>query len=210
MSERPDRDDPAGGADSSAGRDPGTGSGSGSGPGAGPGPDTGRPAVPAHDPSGLDLARSIADSVGARPRRRAKKRYQRPDRVDPVRSGARPDERDPKTLGTALENLVDSKGWSTDLSIRALLARWPALVGPTNAAHSWPESYAETVLTVRTESTVWATSLRTMAPQLVAKLNEALGDGTVTRVTVLGPQGPSWKKGRLSVRDGRGPRDTYG
>jgi predicted nucleic acid-binding Zn ribbon protein len=49
-----------------------------------------------------------------------------------------------------------------------------------------------------------------MAPQLVAKLNEALGDGTVTRVTVLGPQGPSWKKGRLSVRDGRGPRDTYG
>ncbi|GAA3703286.1 DNA replication protein DciA [Microlunatus aurantiacus] len=166
--------------------------------------------VSRHDPTGLDLARSIADSVGAGPRRRTKRRTQRPTRVDPVRSGARPDERDPKTLGTALENLVDSKGWSTDLSIRALLARWPALVGPTNAAHSWPESYAETVLTVRTESTVWATSLRTMAPQLVAKLNEALGDGTVTRVAVLGPQGPSWKKGRLSVRDGRGPRDTYG
>ena len=169
-----------------------------------------RPPEPAHDPSGLDLARSIADSVGAGPRRRSKKRYQRPARVDPVRSGARPDDRDPKTLGDALEKLVDTKGWSTDLSIRALLARWPALVGPTNAAHSWPESYAETVLTVRTESTVWATSLRTMAPQLVAKLNEQLGDGTVTRVTVLGPQGPSWKKGRLSVRDGRGPRDTYG
>ena len=110
---------------------------------------------------------------GAGPRRRSKKRYQRPARVDPVRSGARPDDRDPKTLGDALEKLVDTKGWSTDLSVRALLARWPALVGPTNAAHSWPESYAETVLTVRTESTVWATSLRTMAPQLVAKLNEA-------------------------------------
>ena len=165
---------------------------------------------PAHDPSGLELARSIADSVGAGPRRRAKKRYQRPARVDPVRSGARPDDRDPKPLGDALEKLVDTKGWSTDLSLRALLARWPALVGPTNAAHSWPESYADTVLTVRTESTVWATSLRTMAPQLVAKLNEQLGDGTVTRVKVLGPQGPTWKKGRLSVRDGRGPRDTYG
>jgi predicted nucleic acid-binding Zn ribbon protein len=170
----------------------------------------GAPSGPAHDPSGLELARSIADSVGAGPRRRSKKRYQRPARVDPVRSGARPDDRDPTTLGDALEKLVDTKGWSTDLSIRALLARWPALVGPTNAAHSWPESYAETVLTVRTESTVWATSLRTMAPQLVAKLNEQLGDGTVTRVKVVGPQGPSWKKGRLSVRDGRGPRDTYG
>ena len=173
-------------------------------------PTVGAPPSQVHDPSGLELARSIADSVGAGPRRRSKKRSRRPTPVDPLRSGARPDDRDPTTLGDALEKLVDTKGWSTDLSVRALLARWPALVGPTNAAHSWPESYAETILTVRTESTVWATSLRTMAPQLVAKLNEALGDGTVTRIKVLGPQGPSWKKGRLSVRDGRGPRDTYG
>ena len=165
---------------------------------------------PVHDPTGLDLARSIADSVGAQQQRRRRKRPTRRQQVDPVRSGARPDDRDPKLLGTAFDNLVESKGWSTDLSVRALLARWPALVGPTNAAHSWPESYADTILTVRTESTVWATSLRTMAPQLVAKLNEQLGDGTVTRVKVLGPQGPSWKKGPLSVRDGRGPRDTYG
>jgi predicted nucleic acid-binding Zn ribbon protein len=168
-----------------------------------------QPPQPAHDPTGLDLARSIADSVGAQQRRRRRKRA-RPGRVDPVRSGARPDDRDPKLLGAALDNLVESKGWSTDLSVRALLARWPMLVGPTNAAHSWPESYADTILTVRTESTVWATSLRTIAPQLVAKLNDQLGDGTVTRVKVLGPQGPSWKKGPLSVRDGRGPRDTYG
>lgn len=109
-----------------------------------------------------------------------------------------------------MDNLVESRGWSTDLSVRALLARWPSLVGAANAAHSWPESYADTVLVVRTESTVWATSLRTMAPQLVARLNDQLGQGTVTRVRVLGPQGPSWKKGPLSVRDGRGPRDTYG
>jgi predicted nucleic acid-binding Zn ribbon protein len=163
-----------------------------------------------HDPTGLDLARSIADSVGAQQQRRRRRRVPRRPAADPVRSGARPDDRDPKRLRTALDSLVESKGWSTDLSVRALLSRWPALVGPTNAAHSWPESYADTVLTVRTESTVWATSLRTMAPQLVAKLNEQLGDGTVTRVKVLGPQGPSWKKGPLSVRDGRGPRDTYG
>lgn len=160
-----------------------------------------------HDPTGLDLARSIADSVGARQRRR--RRRPRPT-TEPTRSGARPDDRDPKLLGAALDDLVETKGWSTDLSIRALLARWAVLVGPTNAAHSWPESYADTILTVRTESTVWATSLRSMAPQLVAKLNQQLGDGTVTRIKVLGPHGPSWKKGPLSVRDGRGPRDTYG
>ena len=94
--------------------------------------------------------------------------------------------------------------------MHTLLARWPCWSVRANAAHSWPESYADTVLTVRTESTVWATPLRLMAPQLVARLNEQLGDGTVTRVKVLGPDAPSWKKGPRSVRDGRGPRDTYG
>ena len=165
---------------------------------------------PTHDPTGLELARSIADSVGAQQRRRRRKRLKPSAPVEQTRSGAGPDDRDPKVLGAALDYLIEAKGWSTDLSVRALLARWPMLVGTTNAAHSWPESYVDAVLTVRAESTVWATSLRTMAPQLVAKLNEQLGDGTVTRVKVLGPQVPSWKKGPLSVRDGRGPRDTYG
>jgi predicted nucleic acid-binding Zn ribbon protein len=128
----------------------------------------------------------------------------------PQVSGAHPDDRDPQRLGAAVERLVDSKGWATEVNVRGLLARWPTLVGPVNAAHSHPEAFADTVLTVRTDSTAWATQLRLLAPQLVAMLNEALGDGTVTRVDVRGPDGPSWKKGRLSVRDGRGPRDTYG
>ena len=63
---------------------------------------------------------------------------------------------------------------------------------------------------MRAESSVWATSLRTLAPQLVARMNAEIGDGTITRIQVLGPDGPSWKHGRFTVRDGRGPRDTYG
>jgi predicted nucleic acid-binding Zn ribbon protein len=109
-----------------------------------------------------------------------------------------------------MDRLVESQGWSREISVRLLLGKWPVLVGPVNAAHSTPIGYADTVVTVRAESTVWATSLRAMAPQLVAKLNDALGDGTVTRVEILGPEAPSWKRGRRSVRDGRGPRDTYG
>jgi predicted nucleic acid-binding Zn ribbon protein len=49
-----------------------------------------------------------------------------------------------------------------------------------------------------------------LAPRIVAKLNEALGDGTVTRIEVRGPQAPSWKNGPRSIRGARGPRDTYG
>jgi predicted nucleic acid-binding Zn ribbon protein len=162
-----------------------------------------------HDPTGLGLAKSIAESLGAQARRR-RRQPERRHRTEPQASGAHPDDRDPQTLAAAMNRLVDSKGWSTEISVHTLLVRWPALVGPTNAAHSTPVSYRDAVLTVRADSTVWASSLRSMAPQLVAILNDKLGDGTVARVHVQGPDAPSWKKGRLSVRDGRGPRDTYG
>ncbi|HKH54786.1 MAG TPA: DciA family protein [Propionibacteriaceae bacterium] len=167
------------------------------------------PQPPAHNDTGLDLARKIAQSVGAQSRRR-RRRDNRREPIVPQSSGTHPDDRDPKLLSEAVDQLIEAKGWATDLNVHTLLARWSSLVGGVNAAHSHPESYADTVLTVRAESTVWATSMRSIAPQLVARLNDQLGQGTVSRVKVLGPEGPSWKKGRRSVRDGRGPRDTYG
>jgi predicted nucleic acid-binding Zn ribbon protein len=163
---------------------------------------------PEHDPTGLELAQTVARSLGAQSRRRRRSRSG--GRVGPQVSGARADDRDPKLLADAVERLVETKGWTNEINVHTLLARWALLVGTTNAAHSHPEGYADTVLTVRTDSTAWATQLRYLAPRLVAMLNEQLGDGTVTRIAVLGPDAPSWKKGRRAVRDGRGPRDTYG
>ncbi|MFT4109690.1 DUF721 domain-containing protein [Propionicimonas sp.] len=151
-----------------------------------------------HDPQGMDLARRIARAArGAAPKPAPKKRrpVQRPD--------------DPALLGDLLKEVIEEEGWTREVSVHQLLARWPALVGQVNAEHSQPVGYADTILTVRAESTTWATSLRTIAPQLVATLNEQLGQGTVSRVVVIGPEAPSWKRGRRSV-PGRGPRDTYG
>ncbi len=62
---------------------------------------------------------------------------------------------------------------------------------------------------VRTDSTAWATQLTLLAPALVRRLNEELGDGTVLVIDVLGPRAPG-RRGRLRTRDSRGPRDTYG
>ena len=162
---------------------------------------------PHHDPTGLELAQTTARSLGAQARR--KRRAKSRPYVGPQVSGARADDRDPKPLSDAVERLVESKGWTAEVNVHTLLARWALLVGATNAAHSHPEGYADTVLTVRADSTAWATQLRYLAPRLVAMLNEALGDGTITRIEVLGPDAPSWKKGLRSVRDGQGPRDTY-
>ena len=64
---------------------------------------------------------------------------------------------------------------------------------------------------VRTDSTAWATQMKLLAPTVVRRLNEELGDGTVTVIDVLRARtARRWKRGLRSVRDGRGPRDTYG
>ena len=65
-------------------------------------------------------------------------------------------------------------------------------------------------LLVRTDSTAWATQMKLLAPTVVRRLNEELGDGTVAVIDVEGPTAPSWKRGRRSIRGARGPRDTYG
>lgn len=164
--------------------------------------------MPEHDPSGLDVARMIAQaarSADPRPPRGAEPKAKRRAVPKAARAAG-----EPLALGEAIEDLISEQGWSREVNLHHLLGRWPALVGPANADHSQPEHFAAGILTVRADSSAWASSLRLVAPQVVAKLNEALGDGTVLRVDIKGPEAPSWKHGRRSVRDGRGPRDTYG
>jgi predicted nucleic acid-binding Zn ribbon protein len=109
-----------------------------------------------------------------------------------------------------VDKLVGDQGWELELRMRGVFARWAELVGDEVAARSTPVSFVEGRRVVRTESTAWATQLRLLAPTVVRRLNEELGHGTVLVLDVLGPHGPTWKKGPRSVRDGRGPRDTYG
>jgi predicted nucleic acid-binding Zn ribbon protein len=125
-------------------------------------------------------------------------------------SGAHPDDRDPQTLDATIGRLVSERGWSTDVAVHGVFSRWDTIVGREVAEHCHPERFADAKLTVRADSTAWATQVRLLAPTVVRRLNEELGDGTVVTVDVKGPHVPSWSKGFRSVRDGRGPRDTYG
>ena len=173
-------------------------------PAGGPAQEPDRP----HVDDGLDLARRTAKAVagsGLTPRRPRRKR--RLGTEGAPRGG---DDRDPQLLDGTLARLVADHGWALDLRVRGVFARWPEIVGAEVAAHTTPETFTDGKLVVRTDSTAWATQLRLLAPQLVQRLNEDLGAGTVTLIEVLGPHLPTWKKGLRSVRDGRGPRDTYG
>jgi predicted nucleic acid-binding Zn ribbon protein len=161
---------------------------------------------------GLDLARTLARATArSTPGRKtvARRTSPRTPRTGRV-SGAHPDDRDPQPLDAALTRVVDDHGWQVDLKVASMFARWADLVGEEIGAHSRAESFADGKLVVRTDSTAWATQLRLLAPSVVRRLNDDLGHGTVVVIEVLGPHAPSWKHGTRSVRDGRGPRDTYG
>lgn len=165
---------------------------------------------------GLDLARAMARATaGTTPaaRRTPRSRTGRRPRGDAVTGGgygASGDDRDPQLVGSSLSRLVTQHGWELELRVRSVFARWSELVGTEVGEHSTPESLTEGRLVVRAHSTAWATQLRLLSPRIAARLEEELGRGTVTGVEVLGPQAPRWTRGRLSTRDSRGPRDTYG
>jgi predicted nucleic acid-binding Zn ribbon protein len=179
--------------------------------------DDGAPGADPHG-SGIDPGRALLDQLRADARQRgrgggpAARRSRRGASgvVQPAQpSGAYPDERDPQLLGATLDRLTVERGWESGLATGGVIGRWEQVVGSDLAAHCTPETHEDGVLTVRADSTAWATQVRLLAADLVRRLNQEFGEGTVARVVVRGPGRPSWRKGPLHV-SGRGPRDTYG
>lgn len=117
--------------------------------------------------------------------------------------------RDPRAIGDVIGRLSKTRGWSTQVAVGSVLGRWSEIVGAEIAAHCKPESFEDTVVVVRCDSTSWATQLRLLSHELLKRFDAELGPGIVTVIRVLGPNAPTWRHGRRSVA-GRGPRDTYG
>jgi predicted nucleic acid-binding Zn ribbon protein len=157
----------------------------------------------------LNRARARAAAAGRAPGEGA--RAIRPRRArGEVRSGARPDARDPQPVSASIERLVAERGWTTPVAVGGVMGRWDAVVGPDVAAHCVPESFADGVLTLRADSSAWATQVRLLVPTLLRRLGEVVGQDTVTKVVVRGPSGPTWRRGPRVAPGSQGPRDTYG
>ncbi|QKV93779.1 DUF721 domain-containing protein [Streptomyces sp. NA02950] len=174
--------------------------------------DTPQPPTPP-EPSGVDLARVALRAAKEQARARGAAAQQKKQaRRGGLRSGARADGRDPLPLGAAINRLITERGWEAPAAVGGVMGRWPQMVGPEVAQHCEPQRYDEDarVLTVRCDSTAWATQLRLLAPQLVARLNADLGQGTVKLIKVLGPGGPPRRYGPLRSPGSTGPGDTYG
>lgn len=127
-----------------------------------------------------------------------------------AQAGGRRDGRDFALLGDQVDALVADRGWDIDVAAGSVMGRWPQIVGVEVAAHAQPVTFEEGVLTVRCDSTAWATQLRLMSGNLMQRIAEDVGAGIVVELRIVGPSAPSWSRGPRKVSDGRGPRDTYG
>ncbi|CAM2974332.1 hypothetical protein BST27_07970 [Mycobacterium intermedium] len=124
-------------------------------------------------------------------------------------SGPGPDVRDPQPLGKLARDLAKKRGWSAHVAEGTVFGQWTSVVGHQIADHATPTALKDGVLSVTAESTAWATQLRIIQSQLLAKIAAAVGNGVVTSLKITGPAKPSWRKGPRHI-GGRGPRDTYG
>lgn len=169
---------------------------------------------PPYRTNGADVAAARGAAMAreklAQAKSDAAKRGQMPRREPRRTSGSRRDASDPQLFGRAIRELLAARGWEQPVAVGGVFGRWSEIVGSDVAAHTKPESFADGEVTVIADSTTWATQVRLLAPTLVRRLNEELGDGTVQRVKVRGPQTGPRTGGGLRVRGGRGPGDTYG
>ena len=156
----------------------------------------------------LNRARAAALARGATPGRPAR-RAVAGERSRGGRTGAPGDGRDPVLLGDTLARLAAERGWREELSVGGVVGRWREVVGDQIADHCLPEVFEDGRLVVRADSSSWASEVRLLVPQLLARLEKEVGRDVVREVQVLGPTGPGWVRGHRRVA-GRGPRDTYG
>jgi predicted nucleic acid-binding Zn ribbon protein len=164
--------------------------------------------------SALNRARAAARERGLVPgtpaRRGAVPAWRRRAEAASRRSGAHPDARDPQTVASTIDRLVAERGWQAPVAVGGVIGRWDAVVGVEIAAHCRPEVFTDGVLTVRAESTAWATQLRLLLPTVMRRLVEEVGEGVVTKLVIQGPTAPSWRRGPRRAPGSQGPRDTYG
>lgn len=130
--------------------------------------------------------------------------------VVPEAKGSLPFEkgRDPKSIGAIVSRTIAERGWAPFLSRESVIDQWVDIVGPDVAAHTAPEIDDE-LITVRCDSSAWATNLRLMRHEILAEILARFPNSGLEKISVVGPGVPQQIKGPRRVK-WRGPRDTYG
>ena len=120
---------------------------------------------------------------------------------------------DPELISGVLSNLISDREWDSGLAEGNLFVHWKKIVGEEIAQHATPISILDGTLTIQSSSTAWATQLQLMSNDLLTMIQKDATGVLIEKIVFIGPHGhhgPTWKKGIRTIRNARGPRDTYG
>ncbi|RMF43795.1 MAG: DUF721 domain-containing protein [Deltaproteobacteria bacterium] len=91
--------------------------------------------------------------------------------------------------GSIAAELFSSRGHEQKLRQYRAWQVWEQVVGTQIARHARPLRMRDRVLEVRVDQPVWMQQLRMMAPQILQKLNNALGEQLIDEIY--------WRRGRV-------------
>ena len=117
---------------------------------------------------------------------------------------------EPGKLSEVLDELITTRDWKKGIAEGTLFSNWRKIVGDEVANHCEPITLLEGRLTIRAETTAWATQLRLIQDEILKTLQTHSEGVLVEELAVIGPSAPSWRRGLRSIRGAKGPRDTYG
>ncbi len=135
-------------------------------------------------PSGAELARQALAQAKAAARERGASPEGRPRRV---RRGRIRSRNEPQMFGDAVRAWLIEHGWEEQVAVGGVFGRWSEIVGEFNAQHLRPVSYEAGELVIAADSATMAAHARAMLRDLIRRLNEELGHGTVNTIRVQGP-----------------------
>ena len=90
----------------------------------------------------------------------------------------------PRRIAASLDAVARNLGGAGGPALVDLLQRWPEVVGEALAAHCRPLSLRAGTLTIAADEPAWGAQLRWLEADLLRRLDEALGAGTVSAVAV--------------------------
>jgi predicted nucleic acid-binding Zn ribbon protein len=104
----------------------------------------------------------------------------------------------PVALGDAIAAVGEELGVGDPRGLARLLDAWPDMVGDAIAAHARIRSLRRGVLTIVVDAAPWATQLRYLESEIVARAAAVLADDVREARIVVEP----------AVREGRAPPET--
>jgi predicted nucleic acid-binding Zn ribbon protein len=81
----------------------------------------------------------------------------------------------PEALGALVPSLLEDLGFETTRVLTRIVDGWDEIVGADAARHVRPSAIRGAVLETEADSSVWVQTLRLRAPEILARLEAALG-----------------------------------